>query len=158
MAKFKIYKLIKDDRVVYIGRIGYHHYLCRRAAKHRYDKKDFDSYELIELTDDPTREAYWIKYYDTYNNGLNLTEDGLHCINKTESHMKEMSRLSNIARRKKTIISKGDIILTFNSVKDASEYIGCGERGVSNIARGKGNTIYGWKVKYIEVNSNGKEI
>jgi hypothetical protein len=53
----KIYALIKDDKVVYIG-MTQQKYLSDRVRSHRYRKKDFDDCKLIEETDDPTREEY----------------------------------------------------------------------------------------------------
>lgn len=53
--KYKIYRLIKDDKTVYVGRTK-QRYLYDRAKTHRRDKRDFNSYELIEFTEDPTRE------------------------------------------------------------------------------------------------------
>ena len=79
----KIYMLIKNNIPVYIG-LTKQRWLSNRISAHRYNNKsgfrkykDFDSYELIEETDDPSRESYWIKYYDTFNNGYNETKHGV---------------------------------------------------------------------------------
>lgn len=32
--------------------------------------------EVLEKTNDPCRERYWINYYDTFKNGYNHTKDG----------------------------------------------------------------------------------
>lgn len=33
-------------------------------------------YEVLEITDDPKREKYWVSFFDSYNNGYNHTKDG----------------------------------------------------------------------------------
>jgi hypothetical protein len=71
----KIYKLVKDGEVVYIGRTKLS--LSRRKAGKFYEmNRDFItkcSIELIEETDDKGRERYWIDHY---------TEIGCNLLNK----------------------------------------------------------------------------
>lgn len=78
----RIYKLIQDNIVVYVGKTeDADRFLSGRVTGHRYEGKTFDSYELIEETDDLTREAYWVQFHwDTCgyeNGGYNKTKDGL---------------------------------------------------------------------------------
>jgi len=68
----KIYKLIKDDEVVYIGKTKIS--LSRRKSGAYYSmSRDFIckcKIELIEETEDVSRERYWIEYY--FNQGYKL--------------------------------------------------------------------------------------
>ena len=61
----KIYKLVKDSEVVYVGRTKLT--LSRRKSSGFYNlDQDFIrecQIELIEETDDRSRERYWIDYY-----------------------------------------------------------------------------------------------
>ena len=60
----KIYKIIRGKDVIYIGSTKLK-YLCQRKAigyKFIPDYKEC-SFELIEETDDVSREQYWIDYY-----------------------------------------------------------------------------------------------
>lgn len=71
--KYKIYKLLLDEQVVYVGRTktslmkrksaGYNHTGYGELLKQ-------STIELIEETDDVSRERYWIKYYRDL--GINL--------------------------------------------------------------------------------------
>lgn len=45
------------------------------CAIRKYGEENF-YYEVLEETNDKDRERYWIKFYDTYNNGYNHTKDG----------------------------------------------------------------------------------
>jgi hypothetical protein len=61
----KIYKLVKDSEVVYVGRTKLS--LSRRKSSGFYNlDQDFVrecEIQLIEETDDRSRERYWIDYY-----------------------------------------------------------------------------------------------
>ena len=71
--KYKVYKLVLDDKVVYVGitkrtlnerkEDGYIHTGCNYILK---DAK----IELIEETNNKDRERYWIEYYSNLGNKL----------------------------------------------------------------------------------------
>ena len=64
--QYKIYRLILDNKVVYVGQTT-QKYLNQRKACHNYNntfERIIESIiELIEITSDKTRERYWIEYY-----------------------------------------------------------------------------------------------
>lgn len=71
---YKIYKLIHNGEVVYIGRTKCS-LIRRKGAGYKSNIKLQEIYkecdiELIEETDDVSRERYWIAYYR--NNGCDL--------------------------------------------------------------------------------------
>ena len=64
--QYKIYRLILDEKTVYIGQTTLK-YLSQRKNKHNY-RNTFERIresiiELIEITTDVTREQFWIDYY-----------------------------------------------------------------------------------------------
>ena len=77
-------------------------------AMRKYGKEGF-SYEIIEQCPQEIineREKYWINYYDSYNNGYNLTTGGEGVKNKIFSE-EEKTHLRNLAiknNRNKPII------------------------------------------------------
>jgi group I intron endonuclease len=54
------------------------HYMFHQALR-KYGPENFES-EILEIIEDynniDEREKHWISYYDTYNNGYNMTEGG----------------------------------------------------------------------------------
>ncbi len=76
--KYKIYKLVLDGDVMYVGRTKMT-LRERKAGGYKYIKGDplLDStIELIEETDDISRERYWIKYYREFGSKLYNKRDG----------------------------------------------------------------------------------
>lgn len=68
--KYKIYKIIYNDRVIYVGKTtkkpSYRKtYKC--IDKETLDQSEF---QVIEETDTPSRERYWIEYYRSINEPL----------------------------------------------------------------------------------------
>lgn len=88
--KCYIYKIEdkKYNKIVYIGqhKANNKYYFCSSTILIRYKKlfgikklKDRFNKEIIEYCDISEinkKEKHWIKHYDTFNNGLNLTEGG----------------------------------------------------------------------------------
>jgi hypothetical protein len=71
--EYKIYRLVLDGKVVYVGQTT-NKYLSQRKAIHHYDKT-FERVresiiELIEVTTDKSREHFWIEFYK--NEGCKL--------------------------------------------------------------------------------------
>ena len=54
----------------------YDYHLYRSMRKYGLDNFSFELVELCEKDELNDRERYWIKYYDSYNNGYNETEGG----------------------------------------------------------------------------------
>jgi len=79
--KYIIYKLTRDDGQIYIGTTDNRH-IKKRLYDHKRSKR-FNKYsftvEILEENNDITihdKEQYYIKKFDSYNNGLNDTIDG----------------------------------------------------------------------------------
>lgn len=94
--EYKIYGLHwpESPDIVYVGQTKMK--LRQRIALHRKKKHRELQITLIEggLTKDQAdeREIYWIKYYDTYHNGLNHTEDGQAYPPKKERKLKRYNK------------------------------------------------------------------
>lgn len=74
VKEYKIYRLVLDGQTVYVGQTT-QEYLSDRKSSHNYNKT-FERIkesiiELIEITNDKTREQYWIEYY--INEGCELS-------------------------------------------------------------------------------------
>jgi len=68
--KYRIYKLVYNDEIIYIGKTT-NDLRVRKNNGYAFIPFYKDcSIELIEETNDPTRESYWIKYYK--EQGCNL--------------------------------------------------------------------------------------
>ena len=83
--KVKIYGLLKNDIFIYVGSTS-SKWMSDAICRHRTDMtkyeyntnktkgKDFDDYKIIGYTNIDDRyktERYWMKYYNTIENGLN---------------------------------------------------------------------------------------
>ena len=108
--KYKIYKLLINDIVIYIGqtitslrkrKLGWYPNIPNEILKQ-------SKIEIIEETDDLSRERYWIKYYrdlgcELYNrnNGSGLDYKEYRVINKESIKLNlRKSRLKNIDSNK----------------------------------------------------------
>lgn len=91
MEKSYIYKIINPKGKIYIGQTTnfkkrlyhYKNYLCDRQfklynslVKYGYDSHLFEIIEICDYEIIDEREIFWIKLFDSYKNGLNLTEGG----------------------------------------------------------------------------------
>jgi hypothetical protein len=95
-----IYKIIdlNKNKVVYVGQHkGNNKYyegsgvILNKYKKRHGTKKYRERFKLIEIEKCDVnildeREIFWIKYYNTFNNGLNLTEGG--CGNLSKNSVK----------------------------------------------------------------------
>ena len=89
--KYKVYKLVKEDEVVYVG-ITIQKYLSSRKAK-GYKHIPFYkecSIELIEETEDISREDYWITYYRSIGFNLLNIKRGLKILTKNELRLEQL--------------------------------------------------------------------
>lgn len=110
MKENYIYKIVNPKGKIYIGQTTnfkkrlyqYKSYCCDRQfklynslIKYGYDSHFFEVIEICnnEIIDE--REIFWIKSFDSYNNGLNLTKGG-----KGKNGM-TYSNKSNISKSKK---------------------------------------------------------
>lgn len=94
-------------------------------AMRKYGKDGF-TYEIIEKCSQNVineREKYWIKYYDSYNNGYNLTLGGEGVKGKIYSeNEKEIMRIQSLKTNKSKPVLQidinGDIIKEWRSCKE----------------------------------------
>lgn len=119
MKKCGIYKITNPNNKVYIG--ASRDILKRWFVHYKYlsniksQKKLYNSFkkykiqnhifEIIEETDENflfQREIFWINYYDSFLNGLNLTKGGqnppIQNKSKTKEH-KEKIKISNLGKK-----------------------------------------------------------
>jgi hypothetical protein len=74
----KIYKLVYHKQVVYVGQTKLPLYRRKAGSYHNIDKEYIKKceIEIIEETDDVSRERYWIKYYRDLGCNLLNKNDG----------------------------------------------------------------------------------
>jgi hypothetical protein len=107
--KYKIYKLIYENKVVYVGRtkmtlkqrgyVGYSHNIHINKIY-----KDC-SMELIEETDDISRERYWINYYK--ETVLNIQKgDGLNHKEYQKEYWNKEDNKERLLKRQKLAVKK----------------------------------------------------
>lgn len=122
-------------------------------AMRKYGKEGFN-YEIIEQCSQEIineREKYWINYYDSYNNGYNLTTGGEGVKNKIFSE-EEKIHLRNLAiknNRNKPIIQfdlNGNKITEWIGAKDIYKKLGYSFASISGCAnmKEKFRTAYGY--------------
>lgn len=150
---FKIYALLEDETVRYIGVTSRE--LKQRLYQHIYDGKNKKgTYKInwiksllnnnkkpsIILIEECTennwqeREKYWIKYY---SNLTNTNEGGLGVIIK---------KRSNTHKNKKVVSFNlnSQEIKIFNSCKEASDILDCKRSAINNVLRGRSKTSRGF--------------
>lgn len=103
MKKCVIYKLTSPSGKVYIGQtvnlylreIHYRKLHCRKQSaiynsilKYGFENHKLEVIEECEREQLNEREIYWIAFYDSFNNGLNLTIGGDSGIRSKESNKK----------------------------------------------------------------------
>lgn len=151
-------------------------YFHSALRKYGVDNFNWDVIEECNNIDDLNRlEIYYIGYYDTYNNGYNLTMggDGSVGYELTESHKQKISEACKGIKRKpfsekgKQNMSKARkgnknagklIILThpdgieekFGCIIDADRKYNLNATALSKVARGKRNHHKGYKCRYVE--------
>ena len=135
-----IYKISNDiNDKVYIGQTKQE--LSRRWSSHCKDSKTKDTYlyramrkygidhffiEAIELNIDndqlDEREIYWIQFYDSYNNGYNLTPGG-HCVTFETIPVYQYSM-------------EGDFIQKYESAAEAERQTRCLHQNILKVCKG----------------------
>jgi group I intron endonuclease len=98
-----IYKITSPSNKVYIGQsinlsLRIYHYRklhCKKQAhlynsilKYGWSEHKFEVLESISKDSLNEREAYWIEFFDSFKNGMNLTSGGDNYILSEESKMK----------------------------------------------------------------------
>lgn len=95
-------------------------------AWNKYGSENF-IFEIIEncsFEELDEREIYWIKYYDSKNNGYNFADGGLGC--KGYKHSEEEIHKMRLIQNPKPIVQldlKGNYLNTFISTGEACDYI-----------------------------------
>lgn len=95
-----IYKIVSPSNKIYIGQTinpynrvcHYKKMHCKKQCKlyaslckHGWINHTFEIIETIDREELNSRESYWIEYYDSFNNGLNLTTGGDSCKRSKET-------------------------------------------------------------------------
>lgn len=89
----RIYRLVKDGEIVYVGKTKSTLKRRKQGSFYKMDREFSNSceIELIEITDDVSRERYWIDYY---------TELGFNLLNRRGGDM------SNKQKKERRLIPK----------------------------------------------------
>ena len=150
-----IYQILQDDKPVYVGQTikqiserWYEHVYLTQSNKgyeiHNKMRKigiNHFHIELLEETDElDEREIFWIEKLQTHFSvgGCNLTRGGQTAAEKNKKPCYQYDLNGNFLRE-------------FESIKDASRFIGKNHRNISNTLMGKFNTAYGYRWSYDKV-------
>lgn len=123
-----------------------HRYKLYRAMS-KYGLENF-TFEIIEecLVDELNeREKYWIQYYDSYNNGYNMTIGGSDLIGANDKTVLQYN-------------SKGELINTFKSAHEAERETGISFTNICKVCRGERPHAGGYIWRYINSNLEVKPI
>lgn len=147
MKEYKVYGLLKKDKIVYVGCTGRKN-VNDRIKAHKYLDKNFDSYRVLCrcLTKENAKvlEEFYICKYDTFNNGLNKTKDGLVDFKKGyEAGIK-------ITSKRVRVYNGEGFDEIYKSTGEAGRQLNLSQSNLSKVARGKRSRISGYKVEYID--------
>lgn len=104
-ARFSQHKLHAFDN----RRDSYNFTIYKAIRKYGIENFNFEIIEICSKEDLNKKEKYWIKYYDSYNNGYNMTTGGDTSTNHTDKKVKQY----NI---------NGDFITEYQSIREASRF------------------------------------
>ena len=121
----------------------------------------FDILELCDKDKLNEREIYWIKYYDSFNNGYNMTSGGQDNCNIVEWTDEERKYFSDI-KNPKSILQidlNGNIIREFWSIAQAMKILNVDGRGIysccnKGISKSSSGYIWCYKEDYVNGNFN----
>ena len=153
MAKSGIYKITNlINNQCYIGksididrRFSEHHKMDRKAdvydALREYGIENF-TFEIIELCDETKlneREKYWIAYYDSYNNGYNMTSGG------EGGYVKNGHKVIQYDL-------DGNFIAIYNSILEAERQLGIKTKAsnISGVCKGKNYEDHGYQWRFLD--------
>jgi group I intron endonuclease len=150
-----IYKIINPKNKIYIGQstninIRFNSYkklqrcnqqkkLYNSLKKYGPENHIFEILEECSLEQLNEREIYWIKFFDSFKKGLNLTEGGEGVKGYKRSKIQNSKHSEKMTGRIKTIEQKNKIA---NSLKGKNKPLGFGEKLSNSIVKSKTNKIY----------------
>lgn len=110
-------------------------------AMNKYGIENF-TFEVIELCDSSLlneREMYWIKHFDSFNNGYNMTLGGSACLGINDKIVYQYDL-------------QGNFIQEYSSAHEASRDTGISYSNICKVCRGERHTAgnFGWS--YNKVN------
>lgn len=122
----------------------------KRKNTHLYNamlKYGIENFQIEQIEECPQdqlvlREAYWIKHYDSYNNGYNMTEG------KGEGNSTSFN-----ARPVKQYSLSGTFIAQYSSCGEAEAKTGIKCSNIQKVALGERKTAGGFQWKFLEDNT-----
>ena len=149
--RYTIYKHTSPDNKIYIGRTTLpvnqrwqngNGYKFNKVFYSDIIKFGWDSFnhEVLEYTDDKSREMYWINFYDSTN------------PNKGYNNFKSESRYSSyqpVDKVKGRSIYCKELDKTYRTLAEASRDTNIDPSGIGKVCRGKRKTAGGFHWKYI---------
>lgn len=123
------------------------HLLQRYKATiyYAFDKYGIDNFtfEIIELCPKESlneREKYWIAFYDSYNNGYNMTQGG------------EGNFMNGHCRQVVQYDQNGNFIAIYNSILDAERALGINPKAsnITGVCKGRNYLDHGFQWRYLE--------
>ena len=78
---YTIYLIEREDGLKYVGQtVDFNRRVNEHKKSPRFERYNIKSFEIIDYAENTLeaykKEKYWIQYYDTFYNGLNMTKTG----------------------------------------------------------------------------------
>lgn len=113
--------------------------------KYGVNNFSFSVLEECNLNELDDKEIYWIEYYDSYYKGYNCTKGG----SRNTDHFKKKVYYYNL---------KGDLLGSFESIKEAGEKLSIYPSLISNCCLGKAKTAHGFQFSYKKENKSSCQV
>lgn len=107
MNKIKIYKLVYDDKIIYVGLTTLPLYRRKGSANYSVPKEIYkqSKIELIEETTEKNRERFWIEHYLSLGEPLLNKRNGDYST-KDEAYKDKLSKMREAYKLKSTFKPK----------------------------------------------------
>ena len=121
------------------------------VLSHKGSKKTFQTHRLVALAFIPNIDNKATVNHKNFNKSEN-TVDNIEWMSVAENNQHAIDAgVITGPKGKRCMIWNGINKHIFDTAKASDEFIGCARGGTSDVCRGKTNSIYGWKAKWIEV-------
>ena len=134
-------------------------HLIKAWKKYGQDNFMFDILELCDIDNLNDREIYWVSYYDSFDNGYNMTPGGQDNFNTVEWSDEDRKYFSDIKNPKPIlqIDFDGNVIREFWSIAQAIKILNIDGRGIysccnKGISKSSSGFIWCYKEDYINGN------
>lgn len=149
---YNIYCLKENGKIFYVGSTSRELEMRFRGHLYRKDlNRDEHSIHLLETCssreDAKTREEYYIKKYDTVNNGANITYGyGTQGLGPNKTSFKKGNKLGELGTKRVLCVETG---MEYPSITKCAEDMDLSISKISAVCRGKRKTHGGYRFRFI---------